>query len=169
MKHKAIWAMFAVCAVFLAGCAGGGEAAPKVPDGWVTDTVAGKVEFAYPKDYDNTDGEFFNWSNIHASKNLYNYVVGNQDAAVTEIPQAEGTFVSQATGFEYNLQPGRVENIKMQGHDVRTLDFTISDQNLASRAWFIKIDDNTVVSIAAMFEKQNQANLDKVAKSIKIL
>ena len=57
----------------------------------------------------------------------------------------------------------------MQGHDVRTLDFTISDQNLTSRAWFIKIDDNTVVSIAAMFEKENQANLDKVAKSIKIL
>lgn len=96
-------------------------------------------------------------------------MVGNQDPNVTEIPQAEGTFVSQATGFEYNLQPGRVENIKMQGHDVRTLDFTISDQNLTSRAWFIKIDDNTVVSIAAMFEKENQANLDKVAKSIKIL
>lgn len=168
MKRKFYWGMFLVCAVSMAGCSGGAAEA-QTPDGWATDTVAGKVQFAYPKDYGNSEGEFFDWSNIHASDNLYNYVVGTQDPAVTSLPDAEGTFVLQATGFEYNLQPGRVENIKMQGHDVRTLDFTISDENLKSRAWFIQVDDNTVVSIAAMFEEENQGNLEKVEKSIKIL
>ncbi|MDO4411705.1 hypothetical protein [Cutibacterium sp.] len=158
--------LLAVCALALAGCAGGKEES-KVPEGWVTDTVADFVEFAYPEDFDYPTPQFFGWTNAHASQNRSNYVAGNYSADFPEITAAQAQFVAQ--GLTANMALGKHEDLEINGRKTKAIDYTVTTNNFPGRVWFIQIDDTTVVSIAAFFEESRKADLDKVGESIRVL
>lgn len=166
MKHRFGFVLVMLCALVLSACSGGGKAVSTIPEGWTTDTVAGLVEFAYPEDF-TADGEFFNWTNIHASDNLLNYVSGNTDPRADTFALAEGAF--SAGAFKSGIETGHVEQTEIQGHKARVIELTVAEFNLPGRLWLIQIDDDTIVSIAAFFEESRKADLDKVEKSIKII
>lgn len=154
--------------VSLVGCAGGKEEA-KVPEGWVTDTVDDLVEFAYPEDFNNPDGYLHGWSNVHASENLLNYVVGNHDSEQKTVDDIEGQFRAD-TGGTVGGGGTRHTEMEIDGYKTVVMDFWMSEKyKLPARLYMIQIDDDTAVVVGGFFEESRKADLDKVGESIRVL
>ncbi|MDP9800876.1 hypothetical protein J2S49_000952 [Arcanobacterium wilhelmae] len=171
MRNKKLWCVVvALCFMLATGCEKGGGTEPKVPDGWVKDQVDNLVEFAYPKDLENTP-EVSTWANVHQApsrlKGSSNYVMVKSDKMMRTLEMAQAQFLTDFS--RYGVKDTHFTYPVIDGVKVDLWDIKVSADDVPGRVWFIPVSDKRVITVLAIFEESRKGDLDKVGKSIRIL